>query len=143
MPWRCAVSAESQACKLKIAEKYNENVHWQETIRSLSTWRLRAIAFGGASLAVYYGVKKVFETWDWYIDRFYDGKVADLLRNRIWLHGFGDGELREPPTIELPYYVKDIATALRRTESSVSRSLSRLRKRQKVEIFKNGWRSLE
>lgn len=113
-------------------------MHWQAAVRFLGKWGLRAIALIGGPLAVYYGVRKVFETWDWYVDRFYDEKVAALLRNRIWLHGFPGGALREPPKAELAYYVRDIAETLGRSESSVFSSLERLRKRNKVEPFKSG-----
>ena len=36
----------------------------------------------GIALAVYYGPRKMLETWDWYLDRFLDSGVRHALNQR-------------------------------------------------------------
>lgn len=100
----------------------------------------RILAVAGLGFAGYYGGKKLLDTWDWYVDRFYDDKVVDLLASRRFLYGPGMGPLTEPK-IELPYEIYEIAERLGRTESHVLHSLERLRRKGKVEPFRNGWRA--
>jgi hypothetical protein len=85
----------------------------------------------------------MFETWDWYWDRFRDNEVFLIISQRkiirrpggyVVVHGVS------PPMTELPYHAGGIAAQLGRKESSVLRSLERLRRRGKIERFENGWR---
>src|ERR1022692_2990925 len=75
---------------------------------------------GGAitiAAALYYGPRKMLETWDWYMFRFRDREVLEILEDRRRL-----GDLK----------AVDIASRLGRTQASVLRSLNRLRVAKKV-----------
>jgi hypothetical protein len=79
----------------------------------------------------------VLETWDWYINRFYDEPLLDILRQQALvrpedrprpLQGFGIGEL---------------AAKLNRSGPSVHKSIERLRAKDKVEFYFGGFRLKE
>ena len=85
----------------------------------------------------------MLETWDWYIDRFVDMPVADIVRRRVIVPPYHSplGEVFDQPNeVELRYNARDIARALHRDEKSVRKSLLRLARRGKVEVDNNGWR---
>ena len=114
-------------------------------IKFLSVWPWvwkGTISTLGISAAIYYGLRRVLETWRWYCFEIRDRTVLQLIERRKMVP---DGSWtvfnREPhPTKELPYSVSEIANALKRKEKSVNRSLKRLRTDGKVELFEDGWR---
>lgn len=84
----------------------------------------------------------MFETWDWYLDRFRDQDVRAVLKDRmislpVTYKPFAENNL---PPVEYPYYVEDIAKILKRSEQSISASLFRLEDKGKVERYQRGWR---
>jgi DNA-binding MarR family transcriptional regulator len=66
--------------------------------------------------AIYYGPRKMLETWDWYLFRFRDRQVLAVLEN----HKKG------------LFGAPDIAMRLGRRQASVVRSLDRLRASKRV-----------
>ena len=88
----------------------------------------------------------MLETWDWYIDRFIDMPVADIVRRRAFrepvpVYGGRLGvEFIKIEPHELRYRAEDIARVLHRSEKSVFKSLLRLERRGKVESDQWGWR---
>lgn len=94
------------------------------------------------SASIYYGPKKVLETWDWYLHRFRDSAVFEVLDQRIPsthpINAISSGKCF------FPCSVKEIAAKLSRTEESVLKSLRRLKKGQwgdQVIEMENGWYS--
>jgi hypothetical protein len=107
----------------------------------LQTWQGVILALLAALGAIYYGPRKMLETWDWYWDRFRDNDVFFVIARRKIIPGNRYARLAPSayPT-ELPFFAKEIADFLGRKESSVKRSLARLKRRGKVEPYQDGWR---
>jgi hypothetical protein len=78
------------------------------------------------SASIYYGPKKVLETWDWYLHRFRDSAVFDVLDQRI--PSTGPINAISVGKCCYPISAKEIAHKLSRTEPSVLKSLRRLKK---------------
>ena len=87
-----------------------------------AVWALRyaIVAWVGGAITIaatiYYGPRKMLETWDWYMFRFRDRKVLETLEERR--------RMSMKPV--------DIANRLDRSQSSVLRSLNRLKVAKKV-----------
>lgn len=109
-------------------------------ISHMHGWWSAITALLTAFLLLYGGAVAVRKSYCWILE-LYDRKVSDLLLTRRLLHGYVGGELREPPIIELPYTVKEIAAALSRKDTRVLKSLERLRRHGNAEPYRNGWRS--
>jgi hypothetical protein len=116
-------------------------MHWQTVWAWLRTWQGAVPAAFAALAAVYYGPKKMLETWDWYWDRFRDNEVFLVVERRLISHPPRSNYVvpRMAP-MEFAYTVKEIAERLGRKESSVLASLKRLRRRGKIEQYHEGWR---
>ena len=115
---------------------------WQEILGLLNTWWARTVAVAGILLAIYYGPRKMLETWDWYIDRFVDMPVADIVRRRAFLpplKSYFGSAFDQPEKVELCYKAKDIARVLNRNEKAILKSLLRLERRGKVVPTDEGW----
>jgi len=119
-------------------------VHWLtwHDIWLITRSRKDLFATGIAVLtAIYYGPRKVLETWDWYVNRFLDEPVLKVLRDRRLIHASVLTNFGQPNAPrEIPYGEPELAETLERTRQSVGKSLYRLRGRGKVEIYKGGWR---
>ena len=116
---------------------------WRQAIEFFKTWQGAALTFAGLCAAAYYGPRKMLETWDWYWDRFRDNAVYFLMQRRKIIAAptaFHPMMARESKAVELAYTAKEIAQNLNRKESSVRRSLMRLKLRGKVEPYQDGWR---
>ena len=115
---------------------------WHDLWQFVQSWQgviLSALAVAGG---LYYGPRKMLETWDWYWDRFRDRAVLFVLEDRKLMQKYGvviggGGPL---PMEEFPYYTKEMAGILHRSESSTQRSLQRLRNHGKIEPYQDGWR---
>jgi hypothetical protein len=96
-------------------------------------------------LGLYHGPRLMLETWDWYWDRFRDNEVFLLVSHRKMIPRPGgyvhSNFAPPPPMVELPFFPKEIADYLKRKQSSVQRSLNRLRRRGKIEQYQDGWRA--
>jgi hypothetical protein len=110
----------------------------------LRTWQGIVLGVLAVVGAIYYGPKKMLETWDWYWDRFRDNEVFLIICRRKLIPKPGgyvhSNFAPPPPMVELPFFSKEIADYLKRKEPSVQRSLTRLRRRGKIEPYQDGWR---
>jgi len=113
----------------------------------MTKWLLAAIAAGAPT--VYYAPKKVLETWDWYLDRFRDRPILDVMRdvrlpkNLTVPNPIGPGEV-SPTIISIAkhgsYSVGDLADILDRSHQSIGKSIRRLRAQGKIEPDRGGFR---
>lgn len=87
---------------------------------------------------IFYAPRRVLETWDWYWDRFRDGDVFYLIERQKSVAAAS--VFRDELPISNALSVKELADFLGRSESSVRKSVTRLRRREKVEPFQDGWR---
>jgi hypothetical protein len=117
-------------------------------------WRAVLVLFGflkswiGALIAIlaalYYGPRKMLETWDWYVYRFRDYDVYEIIDQKRDKETVVGGKVyTNVPPVPAPYSVQEIATKLRRTESSVTRSLKRLKHSKKAAQRGDGWFSAD
>jgi hypothetical protein len=109
----------------------------------LQTWQGVLLAILAVLGAIYYGPRKMLETWDWYWERFRDSEVLFMIERR---------KIVSPPRsnfpvvrraneiMEFPYTICEIAEHLGRKEASVRSSLKRLRRRGRIEPYQDGWR---
>lgn len=95
----------------------------------------------GVFLAVFYGQKKMLETYDWYMGRFVDYKVADYLASEVEIsHKIYEEHYRRQTA--KPHSIAEIAAATRYSEKRVRNSLRRLEKINKVARADEGqWRA--
>jgi hypothetical protein len=110
----------------------------------LQTWQGVVLSIIAALGAIYYGPKKMLETWDWYWDRWWDNEVYFLISRRKLIPQTGNSFSNRsavPPPKEMAYRVKEIADVLGRKEASVEGSIRRLRRRGKIEGYQDGWRA--
>jgi len=75
----------------------------------------------------------MLETWDWYINRFFDEPVMDIIKDRRFRHYENRRE-------EDPYTVGDLARQLKRTHRSIGKSIGRLRRKDRIELYMGGFR---
>jgi hypothetical protein len=116
-------------------------MRWADIWRFIRSWEGIVPSVIAIAAALYYGPRKMLETWDWYWDRFRDSDVFHIISRRKLIQAPGVVLGQIPPRmIELPYFAKEIADYLDRKESSVGRSLKRLMKRGKIEPHQDGWR---
>jgi hypothetical protein len=105
-----------------------------------TVWGWTVATIGGVA-ALYYGPRKVLETFDWYMDRFVDYKVNDFLhshviKSKLQLPGGGRGQTATPKT------VGEIARATDMSEKRVRGCLQRLRRRKCVtQESEDKWRA--
>lgn len=116
-------------------------MNWHDVWKFLQTWEGMASATVAAAAALYYAPKQWLETWDWYMDRFHDYKVYDVIKKKRTVSASYDGgEGVRMGYEEYPYSVSDIANSLNRSEKSVRESLRRLERRGKAkEAPHYGW----
>ncbi len=82
-------------------------------------------------MAIYHGPRAMFETFDWYMDRFRDHKILECLQKQITRHPYSlavGGCLQQAN----PKSVGEIASETSRSEKSVRASLRRLNRRKAV-----------
>ena len=87
------------------------------------------VAVATVGFAVYRGPKFVLETWDWYLDRFFDSKVRAVLEANFSppfsMHG--------PRKYGKPVAVAAIVEATKMSEKRVRACLRRLQRRKQAE----------
>lgn len=114
----------------------------------LHTWQGVALSIVAALGAIYYGPRQMLETWYWYLDKFRDEPILDTmyqLKLPDNLMPDPRGPQYTPPTIvsilkEGSYSVGDLANILKRSHTSIGKSLRRLRRKGKVEEYRGGFR---
>jgi hypothetical protein len=95
----------------------------------LHRWQWLIAAVVAAIPTLYYGPRKLLETWDWYLNRFFDEAVMDVIRERRFVHA------ENKPPREEPYSVGDSARALKRGHPSIGNPSNDSRDRA-------GWNSI-
>jgi hypothetical protein len=102
-------------------------------------WNLAGVAGGivTGGLAVYYGPKKILQTWEWYLDRWCDSKVRDVLKANRKTQAINGGRIA---TWGLPVSVAVIGETLRISEKSVLARLNRLRGRGEAVQHESEWK---
>jgi predicted Rossmann fold nucleotide-binding protein DprA/Smf involved in DNA uptake len=123
---------------------YNVRVHWltwHQIIGFLKSWQGAAAASFALLATIYYGPKKMLETWDWYIDRIgHDDPVSEIVRKPKHKPIYVQNNVAAYDSqVEIPYKPEEIANQIGRKQSSVIRSLKRLEKRGKVKEVHGGW----
>jgi hypothetical protein len=124
-------------------------VEWRPFIDFLHRWQWLAAAIAAGAPTVYFGPKKLLETWDWYLDRFRDRPILQVLRevripkNLAPFTPTGPGEV-SPTIISIAkhgtYTVGDLADILNRSRLSIGKSVRRLRAQGKIELHLGGFR---
>jgi hypothetical protein len=113
-------------------------MRWSNIWPYARTWWGTIVGVSTILLAIYYGPRKMLETWDWYMERFTDSKVRQFLKDhRIEIRAapdkYGQSEYaRRWTTVEL-------AAALKFRERRVARSLERLRIKNQVRCSGSEW----
>jgi hypothetical protein len=91
-------------------------VFWQTIWRFLHTWWGFGSAVAAGVAALYYGPKQMLEVWDWYLDRYRDYKVWDIVKKpKVW-HFMSPTSHR---MVDAPYSVKEIANEIKWRPNSV------------------------
>jgi hypothetical protein len=98
------------------------------------------VATASGLAALYYGPRKMFETFDWYMDRFLDYKVRDFLESAVTISTVptpqGRSQRAEAKSIA------EIAGATGMSEKRVRGCLKRLRKKQAaIPVGQERWRA--
>lgn len=89
---------------------------------------------------VYYGPKKMLETYDWYMQRFKDYEVEDYLRSQKTPEKItGIGLFPAKPMSKT---ISEISTAIGKTENSVRGSLMRLKRRNRIDRELDKWKAI-
>ena len=111
---------------------------WWPFARTVWGW---TVASATGLFALYYGPKKMLETWDWYMDRFVDYKVADYLNSEIQISSRVVSESYRIQTAK-PHSITEIAAATHYSQKRVQNCLRRLEKKQAVTRNDKGqWRA--
>jgi hypothetical protein len=109
-------------------------------------WHLIA-GWGGllvaVAAAIYYGPRKMLETWSWYMYRFRDRAVHDVIDESRWANKItstriGVENVLTGQPYRLPWRADEIADQLGRKRGSVVGSLKRLKAARKVRQVGNG-----
>lgn len=125
-------------------------MNWQAFIDFLHRWQWLVAAFAAGVPTVYYGPKKVVETWEWYVDRFRDRPILEVLREvripkRLGpFSPIGPGETTHPTIKAIAqhgsYSVDDLSQVLNRSHRSIGKSLRRLRAQGRIELDHGGYK---
>jgi hypothetical protein len=110
---------------------------WSEITSFLHTWYGIATAITASALTLYYGPRQMLETWEWYLNRYLDEPVMDILREQ----GFLSKSARARPVEE--WSVGDLAKRLKRSQLSIGKSIGRLKRKNLIELYRGGFRLKE
>ena len=110
-----------------------------------------AVVIGSASV-LYYGPRKFLEAWDWYVDRFFDEPILQLMRDRKLVPAEHNMAIERqigptPPATsntlivkEGTYTVGDLSYITKRSRTSIGKSLRRLSAKRKIELYRGAFR---
>jgi hypothetical protein len=113
---------------------------WRQLWEFTKTWQGASVTALAVLASIYYGPKKVLETFDWYMDRFRDYKVREFLRSnmiprRLTAHG-------EMSAHAIARSIIDISAGTKMSAKSVVGSLKRLRRRHHVTPDGENWKAV-
>jgi hypothetical protein len=124
-------------------------VNWRTLVDFLHRWQWLLAAIAAGVPTIYYAPKKVLETRDWYLDRFRDRSILEVLhevripKNLAPFNPSGPGEV-SPTVIAIAkhgsYSVGDLADILNRNKQSIGKSIRRLRAQGKIELDRGGFK---
>jgi len=95
-----------------------------------TAWGWTVATVGGLA-ALYYGPRKMFETFDWYMDRFFDHKVLAFLESHITIANYVAPNALRPQWATMKS-VPEIAKAIGFSEKRVLGCLRRLKRKKEV-----------
>jgi hypothetical protein len=101
---------------------------WWPFARTVWGWTVASVT---VLFALYYAPRKMLETFDWYMNRFVDYKVADYLASKVEISHKVYGEHYRRQTAK-PHSITEIAVATGYSEKRVRNCLRRLEKIKKV-----------
>jgi len=109
---------------------------WRQIWDFLKSWQGVAVAALAGLGTVYYGPRKMLETYDWYLDRFFDSKVREFLESNVTpeyltVHG--------PRRWGVAKSIPDISAATRMSEKRVTACIERLKKKKLVTRQGDDW----
>lgn len=87
--------------------------------------------------AGYYGARKMLETYEWYMDRFFDWKVRDFLQKSVVSQFGSHGQIARWAVAKS---TKEIAETTRMSESRVRGCLKRLKRKNVITEDDKGFR---
>lgn len=113
---------------------------WRQIGEFFKSWQ--GVIAGSIAVAatIYYGPRRVLETFDWYMDRFKDYKVRDFLRSnviprRLTAHG-------EMSAQAIAKSISEIGAGTTMSAKSVAGSLKRLQRRHHVTPDGEKWKAV-
>lgn len=112
-------------------------MHWHAFwpfARNVAGWIVSSLLF---LLGIYYGPKKMLETWDWYMARFFDYKVLEVLEKNSHVVSGGMAGRR---TFGHAVPVSTIASTTGMSEKRVLACLSRLKRRKQAQLAGADWK---
>jgi hypothetical protein len=96
-------------------------------------------ACGTVLAVIYYGPRKMLETFAWYMNRFVDYKVRDFLESLVVVSHLANAPTRDRLEVKTPMQIAE-ATGL--SEKRVKGCLKRLREKGVVRAYgQDGWRA--
>jgi len=128
-------------------------VSLQLLVEFLHRWQWLVGGIIAAAPASYYGLRKALETWDWYVLRFRDEPILQLMRDCKLLPAeynfalepqIGPNHAPVTPNSLIvrdgTYSLGDLSHITQRSRMSIGKSLRRLRAQEKVELYFGGFR---
>jgi hypothetical protein len=107
---------------------------WPTIVTFLQRWQWLLAAIVAGIPTLYYGPRKVLQAWDWYLNRWFDEPVMEIIRERRFYHA------ADKPPREEPYSVGELAKSLERRQQSIGKSIKRLRRQDRIELYRGGFR---
>jgi hypothetical protein len=111
---------------------------WREIADLFRTWQGLTLASVSFLATLYYGPRKMLETWDWYLDRLFHSKVRHFLHGKvttIFKTAQGDTVYGELKTVD------EIAKGTNLPEQRVRKSLVALQRKKEVVEEDGKWRT--
>jgi hypothetical protein len=95
---------------------------WHQVGELFRSWQGVALAILSGLAAVYYGLRKLLETWEWYINQIgHDEPVWVIVREPKYKPHYNQNNVTSYSKVELPYTVHEISSRVGRKESSITR----------------------
>ena len=105
-------------------------------------WWGLTVAAATLLAAAYYGPKKMLETWDWYLYRWWDSKVLKVLNDKRPQPGWNS--LGRKCAAGKPVSMSEIANATGFSEKRISACLIRLHKKGEAQQQEDGeWKAVD
>jgi hypothetical protein len=113
------------------------NYHWPDLWPYARTWWGWTVATLTVLLAIYKGPKLVWETYEWYMDRFFDYKIREFLESNVTRSDALNGIKKAWATTKS---VEEIAQGTGLSEKRVQGCLERMNRKKTVTREKDRWK---